>query len=145
MSSAPHQVTIDHMPTASRYQRLNKRVAQGITSRVGTMTCFWVFCLLALCSLPAILSMFQAFRTLFPHWLVSASLISLVAWVSSNFLQLVLLPSIMVGQNLQSAAADARARKTFDDVEEVLDRLDTGTQGGLREILDAVNALRSTA
>ena len=33
----------------------------------------------------------------------------LVNWVSSNFLQLVLLPIIIVGQNLISATQDARA------------------------------------
>jgi len=33
----------------------------------------------------------------------------LVNWLSSNFLQLVLLPIIIVGQNVISAAQDARA------------------------------------
>ena len=33
----------------------------------------------------------------------------LVNWLSSNFLQLVLLPIIMVGQNVISTAQDARA------------------------------------
>lgn len=61
------------------------------------MTCAYAFTVLALFSLPAILSSFHIFHATFPHWLVKASLVSLVAWISSNFLQLVLLPSIMVG------------------------------------------------
>jgi hypothetical protein len=48
---------------------------------------------------------------------------------------------IMVGQNVQQLASDARATKTFDDTEVILDRLNCETQGGLTEVFDAVNAL----
>ena len=48
----------------------------------------------------------------------------------------------MVGQNVQSTAADARAAKTFEDTERILDRLNTQTAGGLKEVLDAIHALR---
>jgi hypothetical protein len=44
----------------------------------------------------------------------------LVAWISSNFLQLVLLPIIIVGQNIQAKAADKRAESTYKDAEAVL-------------------------
>ena len=44
----------------------------------------------------------------------------IIAWVSSNFLQLVLLPVIIVGQNLQARAADKRALQTYQDAEAVL-------------------------
>jgi hypothetical protein len=54
----------------------------------------------------------------------------------------VLLPALMVGQNLQSATADARAAKTFEDTEKILDRLDTHTAGGLRDVLAAIEALK---
>ena len=74
----------------------------------------------------------------------------LVLWLSSEFLQLVLLPIIIVGQNIQSRAADARATKTFEDVEDVrkqiehaIDLLDVHTEGGLHDavavIIDAIN------
>src|SRR5579872_531778 len=145
-----HKRTVDHLPTDTAYQRFNKAVALWLTSHVGTMTCFWVFCVLALCSLPAILSEFHVFHSAFPHWLVSASLIALVAWVSSNFLQLVLLPSLMVGQNLQSAAADVRAAKQFEDteaaktdIEKALDLLNIRTEGGLKAVLDAIEQLKA--
>ena len=47
--------------------------------------------------------------------------IIIVAWIAQTFLQLVLLPIIIVGQNVQAAAADARAQATYDDAAAVLD------------------------
>ena len=41
-------------------------------------------------------------------------------WLSSSFLQLVLLPIIIVGQNIQARAADKRAEETYQDAEAVL-------------------------
>jgi hypothetical protein len=66
----------------------------------------------------------------------------MVQWVSQNFIQLVLLPALMVGQNLQNAAADARAAKTFEDVEKIINLLDAHTQGGLHDVILAVEGLR---
>ena len=147
---AVHARVIDHHPDGNAYARFNKRVAMALTGGVGTMTCFWIFCCLSLCSLPAVLSGFSAFRGVFPDWLIRASIIALVAWVAQTLIQLVLLPALMVGQSLQNLAADARSAKTFEDVESVkdaqataLDRLDTRTEGGLSEVLAAVNALRN--
>ena len=148
---AVHARTVDHHPAGSAYARFNKRVAMTLTGVVGTMTCFWIFCGLALCSLPAVLSGFSAFSGVFPSWMVRSSDIALVAWIAQTFIQLVLLPALMVGQNLQNEAADARAAKTFEDVEVVrgdlttaLDRLDEETEGGIKTILDAVTALHAT-
>jgi len=145
---AVHRRTVDHLPTATSYQRFNKRVALGLTSAVGTMTCFWLFCILALLSLPAVLSGFGTFAHTFPTWMIRASIIALVSWVAQTFIQLVLLPALMVGQNLQNEAADARAAKTFEDVEDarqrltqVIDLLDIHTQGGLHDLLEAIEGL----
>ena len=44
-----------------------------------------------------------------PAAIQQGSVTVLVNWLSSNFLQLVLLPIIIVGQNVISAAQDARA------------------------------------
>jgi hypothetical protein len=137
---AVHARTADHMPGHSAYARFNKRTALGVTTFVGSMTCAWIFCLLALLSLPAVLT--QAFGLrFFPHWLVAVGLIALVAWIAQTFLQLVLLSVIMVGSNVGQAAADARAAKTFEDAEVIVDRLDTRTEGGLADVLAAVQAL----
>ncbi len=56
-------------------------------------------------------------------------------------LQLVLLSIIMVGQTVQAAASDARAEKEFVDTEVVMDRLDEHTAGGIRAVLDQIDAL----
>lgn len=136
LGHAVHGKTTDHLPTHNAYARFNKVVATKVTDFVGSMTCAYLFSVLALFSLPAILSAFHVFHSTFPAWLIKASIVSLVAWVAQTYIQLVLLSVIMVGQNIQSAAADARAAKTFEDVETVLDRLDLKTQGGLKDVLD---------
>ncbi len=144
---AVHAKTLDHLPTESAAQRFNKKVAMALTTYVGTMWCFWVFCLLALFSLPAVLSGFNVFRSTFPAVLIKASIIALVAWIAQTFIQLVLLPALMVGQNLQNDAADARAAKTFEDVEDLktstatlFDRLDCATAGGIADLRDELMA-----
>jgi hypothetical protein len=134
-----------HLHTADHHRgRLNKRVAVTLTRAVGSMWCAYVFCLLALASLPAVLQ--QVFRLhFFPQWLVNASLITLVAWVAQTLLQLVLLPVIIVGQNVQAEAGDARAAKTFEDGELILDRLDLDTKGGLAIVLAEAKRAASAA
>ena len=87
--------------------RFNAKFGLKITVIVGTMWCAYLFTLLALVSAPS------AFRT-------GNSLI-IVAWIAQTFLQLVLLPIIIVGQNVQAAAADARAEATYKDAAAVLE------------------------
>jgi hypothetical protein len=148
---AVHLHTLDHLPVHSAYARLNKAVAVKITGWVGSMSCAWIFCLLALASLPAVLT--QAFRLhVFPSWLISVGLIALVAWIAQTFLQLVLLSIILVGSNVQAEASDARAARTFEDAEDAkaalataLDRLDTATEGGIAAVLAEAKAARSSA
>ena len=76
---------------------VNAKVAVVLTRVVGTMWCFWVFNGIALISLPTAIQ--------------TSNLTIMINWVSSNWIQLILLPALMVGQNLQSTAADARAAK----------------------------------
>lgn len=141
-----HRTAADYHPDGTAWQRFNKKVALGVTNFVGSMPCAYIFSLLALLSLPAVLT--QAFGMhFFPHWLVAVGLIALVAWIAQTFLQLVLLSIILVGGNVAAAAGDARAAKTFEDVEAcrydiqtALDRLDTRTEGGLADVLAAVHA-----
>ncbi|MDP9265314.1 MAG: hypothetical protein M3O91_04230 [Chloroflexota bacterium] len=75
--------------------RFNAAMAVTITKIVGTMYCAYAFTVIALVALPAAIQ--QGSPTV------------LVNWLSSNFLQLVLLPIILVGQNVISTAQDARA------------------------------------
>src|SRR5437588_197542 len=73
--------------------RFNNNLALKITNRVGSMWSAYLFALLSLSSLPAILVLVSPhLRHVFPKWIVAASLITLIAWLSQNFLQLVLLP-----------------------------------------------------
>ncbi|HUB76952.1 MAG TPA: hypothetical protein VL977_07835 [Solirubrobacteraceae bacterium] len=138
---AVHGHTKDHLPAATGYQRFNKRAAVWITDKVGTMTCCWLFCVLACLSLPAVLTDANIIpASALPAVLTRASTIALISWVAQTFIQLVLLPAIMVGQNVQSEAADARAAKTFEDVEMLLDKLDMKVQGGMRQLHDELIA-----
>lgn len=141
LGHAVHGRVVDHLPAETPYQRFNKRLALALTTHVGTMTTFWIFCLLSFCALPATL---VAAKVIPPSigFLAAGGFILVITWVSQNFIQLVLLPALMVGQNLQNEAADARAAKTFEDVEQVLDRLDEHTQGGITTVLEHIDALR---
>jgi hypothetical protein len=146
---AVHRRTVDHLPSDTAYQRFNKRLALLITQNIGTMSCFWLFCVISLSSLSAVL--FAAGIIGKFGFLTANGFIVVVSWISQNFIQLVLLPALMVGQNLQNEAADARATKTFEDVEDArqnlvkaLDLLDLHTEGGLKTILEAVESLKAT-
>ena len=87
--------------------RFNSKVGLGITRSVGTMWCAYAFAALALVSLPAAL--------------MSGSPIIIVSWIAQTFLQLVLLPVIIVGQNIQAAASDDRAAATYKDAGAILE------------------------
>jgi hypothetical protein len=75
--------------------RINTWLAVRITKTVGSMWIAYLFACIALISLPAALR--------------SGDVIVIVSWVAQTFLQLILLPIIIVGQNVIQAANDARA------------------------------------
>lgn len=94
----------------TKINKLNTSLAVKITKGVGSMWSAYLFALLSLLSLPAILAeLSPSLKGYFPHWVITASLITLIAWISQNFLQLVLLPIIMVGQNTIQGQQDAKA------------------------------------
>jgi hypothetical protein len=104
--NADHPVKVaDFLPRGTAINRFNTRVALVVTQAVGSMWCAYAFALFDLISLP------DAIRG-------GAS--SIVSWVAQTFLQLVLLSVIMVGQNVQAAAADKRAEATFHDASATL-------------------------
>jgi hypothetical protein len=82
---------------------INGRLGLLITTVVGTMWAAYVFGLVALISLPS------AIR--------SDNILILIAWIAQTFLQLVLLPIIIVGQNIQAKVSDKRAEETYKDGE----------------------------
>lgn len=94
----PRLVLSKHAQSAvhgeGRLGRFNSWLAVKITKTVGTMWVAYLFAILAAISLPAAL--------------MSGNLIIIIGWIAQTFLQLVLLPIIMVGQNVQQAASDAQ-------------------------------------
>ena len=64
----------------------NERIAVTITRITATMPTAYIFCAISLVSLPAAVASHDAFV--------------IVSWISQCFLQLVLLPIIMVGQKV---------------------------------------------
>jgi hypothetical protein len=86
---------------------INQRIGLAITKSVGTMWAAYAFFALSLVSLPAAL--------------MTGDTVIIVAWVAQTFLQLVLLPIIIVGQNLQAAKTEARAIATYEDATAILE------------------------
>jgi hypothetical protein len=78
--------------------RFNNKLAVLITRGVGSMWAAYLFVLISLVSFPQALNAF-----------LSGDTVTGIAWLSQSFLQLVLLPIILVGQQVISAAQDARA------------------------------------
>ncbi len=88
----------DLLPRGTAVTRFNTGVALLVTRVVGSMWCAYAFALFDLLSLP------EAIR---------GGTAVIVSRVAQTFLQLVLLSVIMVGQNVQSAAADQRSEATY--------------------------------
>ena len=99
-------VSVKHHKTKAKLS-LNDRIGLRITKSVGTMWMAYVFVGLTLISLPAAIA--------------SGNTLVIVAWIAQTFLQLVLLPVIIVGQNIQAASADAMAVATYEDATAVLE------------------------
>lgn len=106
---APENANVRHQASMNFLDK----IGFTITRLVGTMVCAILFAGLALISLPA------ALRT---H-----NLIVIVAWIAQTFLQLVLLPIIMVGQNIQARHGEIVAdeafkttQTTFQDIEHLM-------------------------
>jgi hypothetical protein len=98
----PRHISIREVRTyihgANAIGRFNDWLALQITRGVGSMWAAYVFVLIALVSFPQALNAFLKGDTL-----------TGVTWLSQSFLQLVLLPILLVGQRVISAAQDARA------------------------------------
>ena len=112
-----------------RADGVNAKIAVFLTNIVGSMWCAYLFGAIAFIGLPAALKPGGE---------------GIVAWIAQTFLQLVLLSVIMVGQNVQSLASDARSQHTYEDTLQILDRLDIHSEGGLKELADRIDALQAS-
>ena len=97
----------------------NTQIAVWLTEHVGTMWTAYAFAVLVIIGLFAILG------------LLSPIVALLIAWISQTFLQLVLLPVIMVGQNVQGQHSEMRAEhdlavnvKAEEEIEVILEHLE---------------------
>ena len=76
-----------------------EKIATYITKKIGTVECAIIFSILALISLPSVIA--------------SHNPLIIVGWIAQTFLQLVLLPIIMIGQNIQSQKSEKIIDNTF--------------------------------
>jgi len=93
----------------------NEKLAIWLTNSVGTMWTAYVFAMIAVVGLFAILGLLNPIVAL------------LVAWASQTLNQLVLLPVIMVGQNVLGRKAELQADEqfnttmsTYHDIEQIM-------------------------
>ena len=124
-----------HPALSSNAKTINDKIGLSITKGVGTMWAAYIFFGLTLVSLPAVI--------------MKGDAVLIVSWIAQTFLQLVLLPIIIVGQNIQAAAAEKRAILTYEDAAAVLeesikiqDHL-THQDKSLEHLLDRVSNLES--
>ena len=115
---------------------LNETVAIWLTKSVGTMWTAYLFTLIAIVGLFAILGVFNPIIAL------------LVAWASQTLIQLVLLPVIMVGQNVLGRKAELQADEafkttmsTYHDIEQIMQHLSAQDAELLRQAKMLVHLL----
>ena len=113
----PRNVNLLH-ETEQAASGFNSRLAVALTKGVGTMWTAYVFTVLAVIGLFGLLGWLNPFTFL------------LATWVSQQFLQLVLLPVIMVGQNVLGRKAELLADEqfhttmsTYKDIEQIMQHL----------------------
>ena len=97
---------------------VNTKIAVTLTKSAGTMWTAYTFMALAVVGLMAILG------------LLSPIVALLVVWISQTFLQLTLLPIIMVGQNVLGRKSELQAEEQFNttmssynDIEHIMQHL----------------------
>jgi hypothetical protein len=101
----------------AQVEGFNAKLAVLVTRGVGTMACAYLFAVLAISGFPA------AMRK---------GGIGFSNWLAEEFLQLVLLSIIMVGQIVLAKASDARAEKQAADTIAILDEV-RALRGALAE------------
>lgn len=121
----PQNVNEQHI---QELQGLNTRIAIALTRGVGSMQTAYSFVVLALIGLLAILGLLPPIVAL------------LVAWLSQTLIQLVLLPVIMVGQNVLNRKSELQAeeqfnttQKSYHDIEQIVQHLNAQSEELLKQ------------
>jgi uncharacterized membrane protein len=111
-------------------ERLPKatKVALFITNAVGTVWCAVIFGIIALISLP---------------YEIQGGPSAFITWLTQTFLQLVLMSIILVGQNIQTKHAEAKAERDLEtdlaikkELETLMARMDKMETEKLDKILN---------
>ena len=100
-------------------REFNQQVALFVTEKVGTMSCAYLFAVIAFVSLP--------------EAILSEDPLEIVSWIAETFLQLVLLSIIIVGQNIQSEIAEQQAqtdRETLAAIKRLAEEIHLVTTNG---------------
>ena len=111
----PHNPNLLHK---AEQNGLNTKIAVTLTTHVGSMWAAYLFVGIAVVGLAAIFGLLPAVAVL------------LVVWISQTFLQLFLLPVIMVGQNVLDRKSQLQAEETYNtavssykDLEQIMQKL----------------------
>ena len=84
-----------------------------------------------------------------PGAIATKNTVIIVGWIAQTFLQLVLLPVIIVGQNLQAAESEKRAIATYEDAGAILEEAKeiqshlTAQDAALNHLVDRLEALEA--
>ena len=92
----------------SRLHAFNETLAVWLTAYVGTMWTAYGFAAVAVVGLFGVLA------------ILSPNIYTLIAWLSQTFIQLVLLPVIMVGQNVLNRHSELMAEEMYHGVVRLL-------------------------
>lgn len=85
----------------------NQRLAVKLTQWVGSMACAWVFTCIAVIGLLGLLN------------LLNPAVYLLMQWLSQQFLQLVLLSVIMVGQGVLNRKQELQAEEAYQTTRKI--------------------------
>lgn len=136
MKALYHEATHPHVPknvnTLHHREKdaegINTAIAVWLTMHVGSMWTAYLFVALAVVGLCAILGVLSPLVAL------------LVAWTSQTLIQLVLLPVIMVGQNVLSRHSELLAEEqysttmsSYHDIEEIMKHLEAQDEELLKQ------------
>lgn len=139
----------------SEVSGFNPKAAVFVSGVLSSMTFFWFTIPLALASLPAITTAFDTevlkgklgLAAFFPSVFLKVSLIALIAWIAQTAIQLWALPVLGYIGNASQEQNDANVKILLTDgavtrehTEKLLDAMDLSTEGGLKTILDAIEA-----
>lgn len=108
----PNHDRVQHATEIHKEKNLNtfnRKFAVFLTKNVGSMWTAYLFVLLAFIGLASILGYLPSIVVL------------IVTWLSQTFIQLVLLPVIMVGQNVLNEHNEAQADVTYENTKHSLE------------------------